>query len=175
MRKAGPHRAFSAQPLALPAQSKHHSNIEGEPFRIEMPEISQKFERTGGGHDPCRPGRLVLRRLGGHRVSRAQAARLSRGRLSLRIFRHDRNQHVVLPAAAARALPALDRTRLRQSPVRVHREALAEIHARAGRGSGRRARRPRGIRRAARRRKIGRRAAPVSVFVPPDARKTSRT
>ena len=52
---------------------------------------------------------MVLRGLGRDRLSGAQAERLSRSRLSLRILRYHRNQYVVLPAAAPRALPAVDR------------------------------------------------------------------
>src|SRR5229473_4348615 len=90
---------------------------------------------SAGAQTPRRPGtcshwpcRLVVLRLGRLRLSLAASKRLSRSHLSRAILRHHRDQHVLLSAAPARPCETMARTRLRQSSLRLHRQALAEIH-----------------------------------------------
>src|SRR5713226_7331439 len=96
--------------------------------------------RRAGG-----PGGLVLRRLGWDRLPGAAVPRVPRSHLPGRILRHNRDQHVVLPAPPAKPLRAMVDTRGGEPAVSVHRETLAEIHARKRSHRGRRARCPGGI------------------------------
>src|SRR3989442_4400543 len=109
---------------------------------------------------------MVLCRLGRHRLSDAQAARFPRSRLSGRVLRHDRDQHVVLSAPPSETLRAVAGPRGGQPAVRVHREALAEVYARNRSHCGRRAGSPSGLRSAAAGRKARSGLAAVSVLLP---------
>ena len=102
--------------VPAPHAKKQHA-LEGGEGRLSAPVIeTPKIRKGNSRNDSHRPGRMVVRGLGRDRLSRAQAARLPRGRLSRGIFRHHRNQYVVLSSAAPRALPPVDRARLR--PIR---------------------------------------------------------
>src|SRR5712691_13112727 len=109
---------------------------------------------------------MVVRRLGGHRLSGAQATRFPRSRLSGGVLRHDRDQHVVLSAPATESLRAVAGPRGGQPAVRVHREALAEVYARNRSHGGRRAGSPGGLRSATAGREARSGSAAVSVLLP---------
>src|SRR5713101_8327967 len=77
-----------------------------------------------------RAGGLVLRGLGGDRLSRTTTARLPRGGISSAVFRYHRDQLLLLSSSAGDPLPAMDRARSGKPALPVHSEALAEIHPR---------------------------------------------
>src|SRR5712692_827984 len=133
-----PRRALQASRKGSGADGQGHPNqtrLVGAPGGA----AARPGRRAGG------PGGLVLRRLGWDRLPGAEVPRVPRSHLPGRILRHNRDQHVVLPAPPAKPLRAMVDTRGGEPAVSVHRETLAEIHARKRSHRGRRARRPDGI------------------------------
>lgn len=135
-------------------------------FRSRLHEERQAPPRQFSQSTSCRSCWLVLSGLGWLRLPRSTWQGFPRSVLSFQLFRHHRDQHLLLPTNAPRPRRNVDRSRRHKSRLPLYRKTMATIHPRTQRLRRGRTRRTRRVRRSPTSRQARRHTSSVPFLFP---------